>query len=91
MGGMLWLFIVVLFCLSCIICMLALLLMPLASLHFCVGLDFMTSSLESFLSKHHHYYHHHQLIQKKLADMCTEIALGYQAVLRVGRLMDEGM
>ncbi len=31
-----------------------------------------------------------QLIQKKLADMQTEIALGLQAVLRVGRLMDEG-
>jgi glutaryl-CoA dehydrogenase len=31
-----------------------------------------------------------QLVQKKLADMCTDIALGYQAVLRVGRLMDEG-
>lgn len=31
-----------------------------------------------------------QLVQKKLADMCTDISLGYQAVLRVGRLMDEG-
>lgn len=31
-----------------------------------------------------------QLVQKKLADMYTEIALGYQSVLRVGRLMDEG-
>ena len=31
-----------------------------------------------------------QLIQKKLADMQTEIALGLQAVLRVGRLTDEG-
>ena len=31
-----------------------------------------------------------QLIQKKLADMQTEIALGLQASLRVGRLMDEG-
>ncbi len=31
-----------------------------------------------------------QLIQKKLADMQTEIALGLQGVLRVGRLMDEG-
>ncbi len=31
-----------------------------------------------------------QLIQKKLADMQTEIALGLQAALRVGRLMDEG-
>ena len=31
-----------------------------------------------------------QLIQKKLADMQTEIALGLQTVLRVGRLMDEG-
>jgi glutaryl-CoA dehydrogenase len=31
-----------------------------------------------------------QLIQKKLADMCTEIALGYQACLQVGRLMDAG-
>ena len=31
-----------------------------------------------------------QLYQKKLADMQTEIALGYQASLRVGRLMDEG-
>jgi glutaryl-CoA dehydrogenase len=31
-----------------------------------------------------------QLIQKKLADMQTEIALGFQAALRVGRLMDEG-
>ncbi|MFO0068717.1 MAG: acyl-CoA dehydrogenase family protein, partial [Alphaproteobacteria bacterium] len=29
-----------------------------------------------------------QLIQKKLADMMTEIALGLQAVLRVGRLLD---
>lgn len=31
-----------------------------------------------------------QLIQKKLADMQTEIALGLQASLRVGRLMDSG-
>lgn len=31
-----------------------------------------------------------QLIQKKLADMQTEIALGLQAVLRLGRLLDEG-
>lgn len=31
-----------------------------------------------------------QLYQKKLADMATEIALGLQASLRVGRLMDEG-
>lgn len=31
-----------------------------------------------------------QLVQKKLADMETEIALGLQAVLRVGRLFDEG-
>jgi glutaryl-CoA dehydrogenase len=31
-----------------------------------------------------------QLIQKKLADMQTEIALGLQASLRVGRLIDEG-
>jgi glutaryl-CoA dehydrogenase len=31
-----------------------------------------------------------QLIQKKLADMQTEIALGLQAALRVGRLLDEG-
>ncbi|MAM63564.1 acyl-CoA dehydrogenase [Maritimibacter sp. UBA3975] len=30
-----------------------------------------------------------QLYQKKLADMETEIALGLQAALRVGRLMDE--
>ena len=30
-----------------------------------------------------------QLIQKKLADMQTEIALGLQAALRVGRLFDE--
>jgi glutaryl-CoA dehydrogenase len=30
-----------------------------------------------------------QLFQKKLADMATEIALGLQASLRVGRLMDE--
>ena len=30
-----------------------------------------------------------QLIQKKLADMQTEIALGLQAALRVGRLIDE--
>jgi glutaryl-CoA dehydrogenase len=32
-----------------------------------------------------------QLIQKKLADMQTEIALGLQAALRVGRLFDEGL
>lgn len=31
-----------------------------------------------------------QLFQKKLADMQTEIALGLQSSLRVGRLMDEG-
>lgn len=31
-----------------------------------------------------------QLFQKKLADMTTEIALGLQASLQVGRLMDEG-
>ncbi len=31
-----------------------------------------------------------QLIQKKLADMQTEIAIGLQACLRVGRLRDEG-
>jgi len=31
-----------------------------------------------------------QLIQLKLADMQTEIALGLQSVLRVGRLIDEG-
>jgi glutaryl-CoA dehydrogenase len=30
-----------------------------------------------------------QLVQKKLADMQTEITLGLQAVLRVGRLMDD--
>src|SRR5262249_27031941 len=30
-----------------------------------------------------------QLIQKKLADMQTEITLGLHAVLRLGRLMDE--
>jgi glutaryl-CoA dehydrogenase len=30
-----------------------------------------------------------QLIQKKLADMQTEITLGLQAVLRLGRLMDQ--
>jgi len=32
-----------------------------------------------------------QLIQKKLADMQTEIALGLQACLRVGRLIDDEM
>ncbi|MFO1241918.1 MAG: acyl-CoA dehydrogenase [Rickettsiales bacterium] len=31
-----------------------------------------------------------QLIQKKLADMATEISLGLQGCLRVGRLIDEG-
>ena len=31
-----------------------------------------------------------QLFQKKLADMQTEISLGLQAALRVGRLMDDG-
>jgi glutaryl-CoA dehydrogenase len=31
-----------------------------------------------------------QLVQKKLADMQTEIALGLQAALRVGRLIDAG-
>ena len=32
-----------------------------------------------------------QIIQNKLADMQTEITLGLQSVLRVGRLIDEGM
>ncbi len=32
-----------------------------------------------------------QLVQKKLADMLTEITLGLQAVLRVGRMKDEGI
>ena len=31
-----------------------------------------------------------QLVQKKLADMETEIALGLQGSLRIGRLLDEG-
>ena len=31
-----------------------------------------------------------QLVQKKLADMQTEITIGLQACLRLGRLMDEG-
>jgi glutaryl-CoA dehydrogenase len=31
-----------------------------------------------------------QLIQKKLADMLTDIALGLQAALRLGRMKDEG-
>jgi glutaryl-CoA dehydrogenase len=31
-----------------------------------------------------------QLVQKKLADMQTEITLGLQGTLRLGRLMDEG-
>ena len=31
-----------------------------------------------------------QLVQKKLADMQTEITIGLQTVLRVGRLMDDG-
>jgi len=31
-----------------------------------------------------------QLVQKKLADMQTEITLGLQAVLRVGRMLDDG-
>jgi glutaryl-CoA dehydrogenase len=31
-----------------------------------------------------------QLVQKKLVDMQTEITLGLQAVLRLGRMMDEG-
>jgi glutaryl-CoA dehydrogenase len=31
-----------------------------------------------------------QLVQKKLADMMTEIALGLQGALRVGRMFDEG-
>jgi len=32
-----------------------------------------------------------QLIQKKLADMQTEIAIALQAVLRVAQLMDQGL
>ena len=32
-----------------------------------------------------------QLFQKKLADMQTEIALGLQGALRMGRLLDEGL
>jgi len=31
-----------------------------------------------------------QLVQKKLADMQTEIALGYQGALALGRMMDQG-
>jgi hypothetical protein len=44
---------------SFMICILTLLLMPLAGLHFCVGLDFVTPSLEPFLSKYHYHHHHH--------------------------------
>ena len=32
-----------------------------------------------------------QLVQKKLADMQTEITLGLQGALRLGRLLDEGL
>ncbi len=31
-----------------------------------------------------------QLVQKKLADMQTEIALGLQGCLRMGRMFDDG-
>src|SRR5260370_36424968 len=31
-----------------------------------------------------------QLVQKKLADMATEIALGYEGALALGRLIDQG-
>jgi glutaryl-CoA dehydrogenase len=31
-----------------------------------------------------------QLVQIKLANACTELALGYQSVLRVGKLIEEG-
>ena len=31
-----------------------------------------------------------QLVQKKLADMMTEVALGLNAALQLGRLLDEG-
>ena len=31
-----------------------------------------------------------QLVQKKLADMMTEIALGYEGALALGRLLDQG-
>jgi len=31
-----------------------------------------------------------QLVQKRLADMCTDIALGYQGCLQVGRLLESG-
>jgi hypothetical protein len=42
--------------------MLTLILMPLAGLHVCVGLNFVTPSFSSFLSKHHHHHHHHAVI-----------------------------
>jgi hypothetical protein len=45
MGGSFWLSNADPFCLSCILCILTLLLVPLAGLHFCVGLDFVTPSL----------------------------------------------
>ncbi len=32
-----------------------------------------------------------QLVQKKLADMMTEIALGLQGCLRLGRMKDQGI
>ena len=32
----------------------------------------------------------YQLVQKKLADMQTEIVLGLQGCLRMGRLLDQG-
>jgi type II secretory pathway component PulF len=50
MGGMFWLFILGCSIISVffIICMLTLLLMPLAGLHFCVGLDFVTPLFKFF-------------------------------------------
>lgn len=32
-----------------------------------------------------------QLIQKKMADMLTEISIGLQACIQVGRLKDQGL
>jgi hypothetical protein len=55
--GMFYLFIFCLFCYICIFYyLLTLLLMPLAGLHFCVGLALVTPLLKSFLSKHHHHH-----------------------------------
>jgi NAD(P)-dependent dehydrogenase (short-subunit alcohol dehydrogenase family) len=68
--------IVRLYCYICIFYLCVDSLMPLAGLHFCVGLNFVTPLYVFFLSKHHHHLSVWPIMRDKQHGRIVNIASG---------------